>query len=226
MLSIIIPTLDAGRSLPGMLAALAEARMAAPSHEIIVSDGGSRDATVELARTAGARVVEGASGRGAQLAAGAGAARGDWLLFLHADTRPQPGWTEALRRYCGSNDNGERAAYFRFALDDRHAIARLIAAAVNLRCRLFALPYGDQGLLMTRAFYQTLGGFRALPLMEDVEMVRRIGRRRLVSLDHFAVTSAARYRRDGWLLRPARNILCLALYFAGVDPARIARIYR
>ncbi len=226
MLSIIIPTLDAADTLPGTLAALAEAKMAGTPHEIVVSDGGSRDQTLVLARAAGTRVIESASGRGAQLAAGAAAARGDWLLFLHADTRIQPGWTVALRRFCESNDNGERAAYFRFALDDRSAIARLIVAAVNSRCRLFALPYGDQGLLLTRAFYGKLGGFRALPLMEDVEMVRRIGGHRLVALGHVAVTSAARYRRDGWLVRPARNLLCLALYFLGVDPARISRIYR
>ena len=87
------------------------------------------------------------------------------------------------------------------------------------------LPYGDQGLLIERGFYRRIGGFHALPLMEDVDLVRRIGRRNLVALDAEAVTSAERYERDGWLERPMRNLACLSLYFAGLPPSLLRRLY-
>ncbi|MCM0019399.1 MAG: glycosyl transferase family 2, partial [Tagaea sp.] len=96
----------------------------------------------------------------------------------------------------------------------------------NWRARNFGLPYGDQGLLIARAAYEKLGGYRPLPLMEDVDFVRRIGRANLRALDGLATTSAARYERDGWWLRPLRNLLCLALWRAGVAPGTIARLYR
>ena len=224
MLSIVIPTLNAADSLPGTLASLGEARIAGLAHEIVVSDGGSHDGTVEIARQAGARVVIGARGRGAQLARGAEAANGGWLLFLHADTRLAPGWLVPVRAFMGPG--GRRAAYFRFALDDPHPAARRIEALARWRCARLALPYGDQGLLIARKTYDAIGGFKPLPLMEDVDLVRRLGRRNLVPLDHLAVTSAQRYRRDGWWARPSRNLVCLSLYFLGVPPSRLQRLYR
>lgn len=226
MLSIVIPTLNAASTLPATLASLAEAAWSGLDAEIVVADGGSRDATASVARTAGARVIAVAPGRGRQLAAGAAAARGDWLLFLHADTRLAPGWAMLVRSFCAGSDNISRAAWFRFALDDPAPSARRIERLVAWRCARFALPYGDQGLLLRRASYDSVGGFRELPLMEDVDLIRRLGRARLVGLAHDAVTSAARYRRDGWWLRPARNLFCLSLYFAGVSPNFIAKLYR
>jgi rSAM/selenodomain-associated transferase 2 len=221
MLSVVIPTLNAAASLPSTLAGLADPLVA----EIIVSDGGSSDATAALAVRAGARVVEAARGRGAQLAAGAAAARGDWLLFLHADTRLEPGWTAAVRRFCADPATADRAAYFRFALDDDAPAARRLEALVAWRCHAWALPYGDQGLLIRAATYRALGGFAPLPLMEDVDFVRRLGRARLVGLPVKAISSAVRYRRGGYLARPLRNLACLGLYFAGLSPERLARLY-
>lgn len=224
MLSIVIPTLNAASSLAGTLGALAEAHAGGLRHEIVVSDGGSEDGTVALAQAAGARLAIGPRGRGAQLARGAATAAGDWLFFVHADTRLAPGWAAAARAFMASAEG--RAGYFRFALDDESAAARRVEALVRLRCTLLALPYGDQGLLIARKTYNAVGGFRELPLMEDVDIVRRIGRQRLVAIGHAAVTSAQRYRRDGWWARPARNLTCLSLYFLGVPPARLVRLYR
>lgn len=219
-LTIIIPTLEAARSLGATLAACAEA-----GAELLVVDGGSRDGTPDLARCLGARLLESEPGRGRQLAAGAAAARGGWLLFLHADTRPAPGWAAVARAFMGDPANVARAAHFAFALDDPSPQARRLERLVAWRCRALGLPYGDQGLLLSRPLYEAVGGFRPLPLMEDVDLVRRLGRRRLAALPVPAVTSAERWRREGWHRRSARNLACLSLWFLGVPPGVIRRLY-
>ena len=224
-ISIIVPTLNAAAWLRRSLPPLAAFGALDLIREVILADGGSADETPAIAEAAGARLVRAETGRGPQLAAGAAVARGDWLLFLHADTVLQRGWDDAVRAFVGDPANARRAAYFGFALDDPRFAARRIAWLANLRCRLLGLPYGDQGLLIARDFYNGLGGYAPLPLMEDVDLVRRIGRRRLTMLDALAVTSAARYRRDGFWLRPLRNQLCLLLWFLGVPSRVLKRIY-
>ena len=161
VLSIIIPTLDCADSLARTLAALA-ATGDAP-FEVVVVDGGSADRTREVATAAGARVLDAEGGRGAQLAAGAGTAQGDGLLFLHADTVPGPGWSEAAARFTADLGNRRRAAYFRFALGDPAPAARRLERMVAWRARALGLPYGDQGLLLGRQFYEDIGGFKPLP---------------------------------------------------------------
>lgn len=220
----VLPTLDAADGLAGALAALG-----LPGTNIVVADGGSTDRTRAIAGTAGATVIDAPRGRGTQLAAGAAFALGQgaqWLLFVHADTRLAPDWPRAAAAFIGATPSGDRAAWFRLAFDDPDPRAARVARVANWRARVLGLPYGDQGLLVPAGLYRATGGYRALPLMEDVDFVRRIGRTRLVGLDALATTSAARYRRDGWFLRPARNLACLALWFAGVPPARLVGFYR
>ncbi len=224
-IDVVIPALNAAAEIPATLDSLAEGRAAGLIGQVLVVDGGSDDGTPAAAAAAGARVVSGTCGRGAQLAAGAAAARAPWLLFLHADTRLGPGWARAAGRHVGDPRNRERAAVFRLAFDDRAPQARRVAGLANWRARVLGLPYGDQGLLISRRFYEGLGGYRPLVLMEDVDLMRRIGRRHLAHLEATALTSAARYRRDGWWRRPARNLFVLALYFLGVPPVRLRRLY-
>jgi rSAM/selenodomain-associated transferase 2 len=224
MISVVIPTLNAEAGLAATLdGVLAGKRL--PIHEIIVSDGGSRDATTEIAVRANCRVFRGPPGRGQQLCYGALQAQGRWLLFLHADTRLSEGWEDAAAEFMRRTGSGRRAAAFTFKLDDPAKSARLLERIVALRGTALGLPYGDQGLLLSRGFYDEIGGFRPLPIMEDVDFVRRIGRARLEILAVPAVTSADRYRRSGYLPRMARNAACLLLYFIGVPPKSIARIY-
>lgn len=222
LISVIIPTRDAADGLPAALAALRDASLVG---ETIVVDGGSRDDTVSIARDAGVRVVVAARGRGPQLAAGAAAASGAWLLFLHADCWLEAGWQVAARDFLEAPEAAQRAGYFRLALDDVAPAARRLERLVAWRCRVLGLPYGDQGLLISRTLYEDVGGFAPIPLMEDVDLTRRIGRRRLVALDASCVASARRYRRDGYWRRSSRNLLCLSLYFAGVAPRHVARLY-
>ncbi|HEY5722654.1 MAG TPA: TIGR04283 family arsenosugar biosynthesis glycosyltransferase [Allosphingosinicella sp.] len=217
MLSIIVPTLNAASTLEDCLSRLSGAR------DVIVVDGGSWDGTQGIAASAGARLVMTEPGRGAQLRLGAEAARGDWLLFLHADTLLEPGWLDAVRAHVETAP--EASACFRFRLDARAWQARLIEAGVALRVWVLGLPYGDQGLLVPRALYDRVGGYADVPLMEDVDLIRRIGRFRLRILQADALTSAARWRRDGWFRRSARNLSCLLLHRFGMSEERLARLY-
>jgi rSAM/selenodomain-associated transferase 2 len=228
MISVIIPTLNAQDGLAQTLAALVPAAVDGLVREVIVIDGGSSDATATIADEAGATFVVKSGGRGYQLMAGARRARFPWLLFLHADTVLEPEWEREVSLFMEAVDKGKRplsAAAFRFALDDAGLRPRLLERLVAVRCALMRLPYGDQGLIMPQLLYREIGGYGSHPLMEDVDIVLRLGRRRLAMLRSRAVTSAVRYRRDGYLLRSLRNLLCLLLYFLRVPTGVIRRVY-
>lgn len=214
ILSAIVPTLNAGNGLAECLASLSDA------DELIVADGGSADKTLAIARAAGAIIVNSEIGRGVQLAQGAAAARGDALLFVHADTRLSAGWRTLAENHLAAS---QRPACFRLKLDDWAWQARVIERTVVLRTRLAGLPYGDQGLLVSRMAYDAAGGFHPLVLMEDVDLLRRLLKPAILEGD--ALTSADRWRRDGWARRSLRNLACLSLWRLGVSPERIAKIY-
>ena len=213
-ITAIVPTLNSATHLPACLAALHEA------DEIIVSDGGSMDDTVAIALAAGAQVIRGSPGRGAQLARGAEAARHGGLLFVHSDTVLDSLGVWRARKHV---NRSLRPACFRLRLDDPAWQARVIERAVDWRTRLLQLPYGDQGLAVRRDRYLEAGGFQPIPLMEDVDLIWRLPP--VVLLPDHATTSAKRWRQDGWGRRSARNLFCLALWHAGVSPERILPIY-
>ena len=225
VLSIVIPTLNEGGNIGATIDALKKGGIKC-RYDIIVADGGSSDATIEEARARGADIIESEPGRGVQLAAGGRHAKCTWLLFLHADTELAAGWYDEVEAFMQDEGNYRHAAAFSFLLDDDSPAANVLEGIVNLRTRILALPYGDQGLLLSRAFYRDLHGYAHLDIMEDVEIIRRIGRKRLHIFKSCAVTSADKYRRDGYLFRPLKNILCLVLYFLGLSPRLIAKIYR
>jgi rSAM/selenodomain-associated transferase 2 len=228
MISVVIPSFNAEATLGQTLAALVPAVVDGVVQEAIIVDGGSTDETAAIAEAAGTRLIRSQRGRGAQLQAGAAAARGDWLLFLHADTVLEPGWAEEAESFMERVATGRRApaaAAFRFALDDQGLMPRLLEWLVGLRCLLFALPYGDQGLLIPRDLYRASGGFRPLPLMEDVDLVRRLKRSQRVMLHSRAVTSGARYRNEGYVARSLRNLCCITLYYLRVPTRVLARLY-
>lgn len=219
-ISVIIPTLNAERHLGACLTALMPGLEAGLIRELVVSDGGSDDATVEIAKAWGAEVVQGPASRGGQLARGCAAAKGSWLLVLHADTVLSPGWVGPAVAHLGS----ERAGWFRLAFAKGGAAGRIVAGWANLRSHL-GLPYGDQGLLVPATLYLAAGGYPEHPLMEDVALARAL-KGRLISIDAVAVTCPARYHRQGWIRRGSRNLWTLLRYFAGVSPQRLAQNYR
>jgi len=218
-ISIVIPTLNAATSLPDTLAALFEGVQAGVVHELIVSDGGSEDATLRIADAAGARTLTGAPSRGGQLRRGCADASGGWLLVLHADTILQSGWSAEVAAHLPT----ERPAAFRLAFRAQGVGPRWVAGWANLRSRLCGLPYGDQGLLVPRALYEAAGGYPDQVLMEDVALVRAMPRIRI--LQSCAFTGAGRYLQAGWLRKGARNLTILLRYFLGADPEVLARDY-
>lgn len=224
VLSIVIPTLNASEELPGCLSCLMEGLEGGVIRELVISDGGSEDSTLTIADEVGAFVVAGAASRGGQLKRGADMANGEWLLFLHADTRLAAGWSGAVLEHIATDP--DKAGHFKLCFDKSGIAARVVAGWANLRSRLFGLPFGDQALLVSRRLYDQVGGYDDIPLMEDVAMARKLGRKRLSVLDAIARTSARKYEKQGWLRRGCANLGLQIGYLCGVSPERLARRYR
>jgi glycosyltransferase involved in cell wall biosynthesis len=220
MVSVVIPALNAEATLPRTLTALVPAALDGFVREVVVVDGGSEDKTREIADHAGAEVLTAPPNRGAQLRAGANAARNQWLLFLNADTVLDAGWEREAAHFMERFDRGisrHSAAAFRFALDDEGFAPRFLEGAMRLRGALVRAPYGEQGLLIARRQYDKVGGHRPLPSLEDADFVRRLGMRQVKLLSPRAINSAARYRREGYFrhaLDNQRQRLLHALHLA------------
>ncbi len=223
-LSVVIPTFNAEADLSGCLDALAMGLTEGLIREVIVVDGGSSDHSITLAYKWGARVIAASGkGRGRQLRTGGINAKGDWFLFLHADTQLSEGWPTEIRAHL--NQFPEQAGAFKLQYRSNSKDARWLEKRANTRSKLFGLPYGDQGLLISRKQYEQLGGYSDFPLMEDVDLVRRIGKQQLRILDCHAMTSAEKYERDGWKKRARANAFLLLRYYLGASPQKLAQNY-
>jgi rSAM/selenodomain-associated transferase 2 len=219
-IAVVIPALEeAGR----IAYAIESARAAGV--EIIVADGGSRDATRERALAAGARVVRAEPGRARQLAAGAVAADADVLLFLHADTTLPAGWSDAVRSALA--DPAVAGGAFAFRFEERSLALAFVEWGVRVRLALARLPFGDQALFVRSSLLDAIGGVPQAPIMEDLDLVRALkAHGRLALLPQAAVTSARRYLEQGVFRSVARNTLALAAFWLGLDRARVAAWYR
>jgi rSAM/selenodomain-associated transferase 2 len=228
--AIVVPTLNEETTIVNTLrAALAALGPPAARHagdELVVSDGGSTDRTVELARTLGARVVTGPAGRGGQLNRGAAATTAEILLFLHADTTLPAGALAAIRGALGGSGGQPIGGAFLMRFDDDRPLLRLGGWLINLRTRATRLPLGDQAHFVARAAFSQLGGYRDWPILEDLDFAWRLRRHgRTVILKQRVTTGARRFVELGVARTVATNWLIWFLFVAGVSPRRLARLY-
>jgi rSAM/selenodomain-associated transferase 2 len=218
-LSVIIPTLDEARSIGRTLDAFAGAE----GVEVIVVDGGSLDATAEIARGRGVRLLTSERGRGLQMHAGACAARGEALWFVHADTRPSAGCAVRIAEALG--DPSVVAGNFEVLFDGPGRAARFLTWLYP-RLRRLGLCYGDSAIFVRREAYQRAGGFRDFPVFEDLDLVRRLRKEgRVVHLPASVTTSSRRFEGRSFALTFARWSILQALYWLGVSPRTLGRLY-
>ena len=194
--------------------------------EIIVVDGQAEVETLAAIGDATVRKLSFEKGRGVQLNRGAAVAAGDVLLFLHADTVLPPAAFERIAEAMG--DEGCAGGAFDLHIDSPGAGFRAIETVANLRSRLTRIPYGDQAIFIRASCFRTLGGFKEIPIMEDVDLMRRIKRKRgrIVIFRESVITSARRWEKEGLVFCTLRNWFLMTLYLCGVAPERLARFYR
>ena len=218
-IAAIVPALDEEQGLRHCLLELV-----GRADEVVVVDGGSRDATLARALECGARAISAQRGRAGQMNAGAMQCQADVLVFVHADTRMPPGWREAIERALQA---GARWGRFDVRLDSGRAPLRLVGAMMNLRSRLTGIATGDQAIFVSRAAWRDCGGFAAIPLMEDIELSRRLKRvaGAPTALRERVLVSARRWERRGVLRTIAQMWLLRALYYFGAPPATLHRLY-
>jgi len=196
-----------------------------PGIEVLVVDGGSSDNTITTAKALGAKVLSVPPGKAFQMNAGARAARGDILLFLHGDTRLDPGFAEQVRD--ALSQPGAAAGAFRLAIDGTGFGLRMVEWLANFRSRVLQMPYGDQAIFVRAEMFSSVEGFPALPIMEDFELVLRLKRKgRITILPLAANTSPRRWHKLGILKTTALNQAIIIGYLLGVNPQKLAKWYR
>jgi len=225
MLSIIVPVLNEQSQINEAIEHIRAQRFDG-AYEIIVVDGDPHGGTIQAVRDEGVTCIAGSRGRGRQMNAGARAGRGDVLLFLHADTRLPP---EALTNICHVLENRQYVGgAFDLSLDSNRWILRYIAARASMRSRLNRIPYGDQAIFIRRDYFEKIGGFKDIPLMEDVDLMRRIKKdgQKIRILRDKVTASARRWEKEGAIYTTLKNQVIVMLYYLGVSPETLARHYR
>lgn len=217
-ISVIIPALNEERYLEDTLKSIGQ------GVEIIIVDGGSSDATIEIAMRFTEKIILSEKGRGAQMDRGAREAAGSLLLFLHADTRLPHGWKGRVEDIL--KDAKVIGGGFKLKIDSRKFSLRLIEVIANLRSKHLGLIYGDQAIFVRKNDFLAVGGFLGLPLMEDVDLVKRLKKKgRMVLLNAHISTSSRKWDKSGFLRTTLRNWIFLILYYIGVSPERLYRRY-
>ena len=221
-LSIIIPTYNSEQDLPATVASLFEGLEDGLIRELVICDSSQNNAMEIIADKLGSVYLRVAKGRGNQLKEGASHSIGAWMLFLHADTHLAEGWSEIVGNFI--TNHPDQAGYFRLKFRQHGFFPSMVARWANLRSVLFNLPYGDQGLLISRSLYEQIGGFQPMPLMEDVDICRKL-RGKLKMINGLASTSAHRQISKGWLTSGFGNLWILAQYFCGKSPRELYKKY-
>lgn len=219
-LSIIIPTLNEAAHLAATLARIPKT----PALEVIIADGLSQDTTLETAYSSGARIISSPRGRARQMNAGAREAQGEFFLFLHADTLLPDGFAEHIP--LNLSRPGVSAGAFRLKFHPPLPGLKLIETLANWRARTLQWPYGDQAIFLRADRFRTLGGFAEIPIMEDVDLIRRLRRQGRIAIAPVPViTSSRRWQKNGIWRTSLINQIILAGYFAGIPADRLAHWY-
>ena len=220
MICAVIPTLKASDRLGPLLKQLR------PHVErIVITDSGSDDTTLTLATQSDARLALGSPGRGKQLRRGCDWAQNcDWLLILHSDCQLTQGWERVIKHHI--ENHPDEAGYFDLKFDSRRLSARLAEALVRLRCWAWGLPYGDQGLFISRGLYNSVGGYPDFPLFEDVALIEALGKKRIRRLKQPILTFAARHEHDGYILRGWKNLRLLRRFHKGDNIQSLLQHYQ
>ena len=219
LISVIIPTLNEESCLKETLEAVGR------DVEVIVVDGGSCDSTVKIAKGFTDKIIMSEKGRGLQMDRGAEEAGGDIFLFLHADTILPEGWKDYLEGAL-KDDDKVIGGGFSLKIDSKGFSFRMIEAVANMRAKYLGLIYGDQAIFVRKDAFFSAGGFNGLPLMEDVDLIRRLRESgRVMLLDAEVSTSPRQWKKRGVLKTTLRNLFFLSLYYAGVSPERLQRLY-
>ncbi|MCP4692804.1 MAG: glycosyltransferase family 2 protein [Desulfobacterales bacterium] len=218
---MVIPTLNEADSIARTIAGVEPNER----REVIVVDGGSVDDTVAIAKSLGARVIDGLPPKASQMNLGASMAAGEALFFLHADSRP-PDRFDARILQC-LREPGVAAGAFTLRIDSPEPGLRLIERLADFRSRRMGMPYGDQGIFLSSRVFHQIGGFPPIPIMEDFELIRRLRKKgRIAILPAPVVTSPRRWLNFGILKTTLINQIVIAAYLMGVSPQSIARVYR
>ena len=218
--TVVIPTYNADKTIYSTLNIISKY-----FQHIIIVDGKSEDLTIDVSKKFNTKIITSQKNRGLQLNLGGKKVTTNWIFFLHSDSILQNNAVEEIKKFISSNSNEYIAASFKIKFNQRNIYSYLLAKIVTLRSKYLKLPYGDQGLLISKVFYNKLGGYKGLPIMEDVEIIRNIGFKNIKILNSYIITDSIRYKSEGWLIRPLINLYCLISYLLGFNINKINKIY-
>ena len=220
-ITVVIPTYNAEKTINTTLDNVSKI-----FQKIIIIDAGSKDLTKIICKKFNTQFFTSKKNRGLQLNIGGEKSDSDWIFFLHADSILENYAIDEIKKFISNKENNFKAAAFKLKFNQNNIYAFLLSKIVFFRSKYLKLPYGDQGLIISKAFYKKIGGFKPLPIMEDVEIVKNIGFKNIRILDSYIITDSIRYKNQGWLIRPLINLYCLSLYFLGFNINLINRIYQ
>ena len=219
--TVVIPTYNSEKTIENTLNSICKY-----FNKIIMVDANSCDLTIQISKKYNIKIIKSLKGRGPQLILGAEHTATDWIFFLHSDTIIKKNNIIDINQFITNTLNNNKAASFKIKFNTNNIWSNLLSKLVNIRSKYLKLPYGDQGLLISRSFYKNIGGYKNIPIMEDVEIIRNIGFRNIKILNSYIITDAARFENQGWIYRPMINLFCLTLYFLGFNINYINKIYK
>ena len=219
--TVVIPTYNSEKTIENTLNSICKY-----FNKIIIVDADSCDLTIQMSKKYNIKIIKSLKGRGPQLILGAEHAATDWIFFLHSDTIIKKNNIIDINQFITNTLNNNKAASFKIKFNTNNIWSNLLSILVNIRSKYLKLPYGDQGLLISKSFYKNIGGYKNIPIMEDVEIIRAIGFRNIKILNSYIITDAARFENQGWIYRPMINLFCLTLYFLGFNINNINKIYK